>query len=98
MRPLPRWSPWSVSAWSPRHGCRADATPRGDLRRKASRRLLDDRGRAGDNEAIFVRFEAGEETAAISLDGEVFENGIAHEDGAITLQLGGVEFVIARRE
>jgi hypothetical protein len=39
----------------------------------------------------------GEETAAISLDREVFENGIAHVDGAITLQLGGVEFVIARR-
>ena len=51
-----------------------------------------------DTEAIFVRFDAGEETAAISLDREVFEDGIAHEDGAITLQLGGVEFVIARRE
>ena len=47
---------------------------------------------------LFVRFEASEETAAISLDREVFEAGIAHEDGAITLQLGGVEFVIARRE
>ena len=55
-------------------------------------------GQPGDNEAIFVRLEAGEETAAISLDREVFENGIAHEDGAITLQRGGVEFVIARRE
>jgi hypothetical protein len=43
-----------------------------------------------DTEAIFVRFDAGEEAAAISLDREVFENGIAHEDGAITLQLGGV--------
>jgi hypothetical protein len=42
--------------------------------------------------------DAGEETAAISFDREVFEGGIAHEDGAITLQLGGVEFVIARRE
>ena len=45
----------------------------------------------GDAWGIF-----GEETAAISLDREVFEGGIAHEDGAITLQLGGVEFVIAR--
>src|SRR6185503_13120830 len=34
-------------------------------------------GEPGDNEAIFVRFEAGEETAAISLDREVFEGGIA---------------------
>jgi hypothetical protein len=32
-----------------------------------------------DMEAIFVRFDAGEETAAISLDREVFENGVAHE-------------------
>ena len=55
-------------------------------------------GEPSDTEAIFVRFDAGEETAAISLDREVFENGIAHEDGAITLQLGGVEFVIARRD
>jgi hypothetical protein len=52
---------------------------------------------ASDTEAIFVRFDAGEETAAISLEREVFE-GIAHEDGAVTLQLGGVDFVIARRE
>ncbi len=55
-------------------------------------------GEPSDNEAIFVRLEAGEETATISLDREVFEGAIAHEDGAITLQLGGVEFVIARRE
>ena len=49
------------------------------------------------NEAIFIRLEAGEETAAISLDREVFEGAISHEDGALTLQLGGVELVIARR-
>jgi hypothetical protein len=55
-------------------------------------------GEPSDTEAIFVRLDAGEETAAISLDREVFEDGIAHEDGAITLQLGGVELVIARRE
>jgi hypothetical protein len=48
--------------------------------------------------AICAIFDAGEETAAISVDREVFEHGIAHEDGAITLQLGIVEFVIARRE
>jgi hypothetical protein len=54
-------------------------------------------GEPSDTEAIFVRLDAGEETAAISLNREVFEGGLAHEDGAITLQLGGVEFVIARR-
>jgi hypothetical protein len=36
-------------------------------------------GEPSETEAIFVRFDAGEETAAISLDREVFENGIAHE-------------------
>ena len=30
-------------------------------------------GEPSDNEAIFVRLEAGEEAAAISLDREVFE-------------------------
>jgi hypothetical protein len=54
-------------------------------------------GEPSDTEAIFVRLDAGQETAAISLDREV-EGGIAHEDGAITLQLGGVDFVISRRE
>jgi hypothetical protein len=55
-------------------------------------------GEPSDTEAIFVRLHAGEETAAISLDREVFEGAIHHEDGALTLQMGGVELVISRRE
>jgi hypothetical protein len=55
-------------------------------------------GEPADTEAIFVRLEAGDETAAISLDREVFDGAIAREDGALTLQLGGVELVIARRD
>jgi hypothetical protein len=55
-------------------------------------------GEPSDNEAIFVRLEAGEETAAISLDRQVFQGGLAHEDGSISLQVGGVEFVIAKRD
>jgi hypothetical protein len=43
-------------------------------------------------------WDAGHETAANSLSREVFEGAIAHEDGALTLQLGGVELLIARRE
>jgi hypothetical protein len=54
-------------------------------------------GEPSETEAILVRLDAGKETAAISLDREVFEGAIAHEDGAITLQLGGVELVIAKR-
>ena len=55
-------------------------------------------GEPSDTEAIFARLDAGRETAAVTLDREVFEGAIAHEDGALTLQLGGVELVIARRE
>jgi hypothetical protein len=54
-------------------------------------------GEPSDTEAIFVRLDAGAESAAISLDREVFQGAIRHEDGAITLQLGGVELVVARR-
>jgi hypothetical protein len=54
-------------------------------------------GEPSDTEAIFVRLDAGAETAAISLDREVFQGAIHHGDGALTLQLGGVELVIARR-
>ncbi len=53
---------------------------------------------AGATSLCKAEFASGEETVAISLDREVFEGGIAHEDGAITLQLGSVEFVIARRQ
>ena len=45
-----------------------------------------------------VRLDAGEETAAISLDREVFAGAIQHDDGAVTLQLGGTEVVVAKRE
>jgi hypothetical protein len=55
-------------------------------------------GEPSDTEAIFVRLDAGTETAALSLDREVFEGAVHHEDGAIALQLGGVELVIARRD
>jgi hypothetical protein len=54
-------------------------------------------GEPSNTEAIFVRLDAGDEIAAISLDREVFEGAIAHEDGALTLQLGGTDLVIARR-
>src|SRR4051794_21570756 len=55
-------------------------------------------GEPSDTEAIFVRLDAGRETAAISLDREVFEGAIRHEDGAISLRLGGVELLVARRD
>jgi hypothetical protein len=54
-------------------------------------------GEPSDTEAISMRLDAGGEIASISLDREVFEGAIHHEDGAVSLQLGGVELMIARR-
>jgi hypothetical protein len=49
------------------------------------------------NEAIYLRLEAGEEGAGLSLDREVFGEAVRHEDGSITLRFGGVELIVARR-
>lgn len=50
------------------------------------------------NEAIFVRLEAGEESAALSLDRELYRGGMLHPDGAVTVRLGTVDLLISRRE
>jgi hypothetical protein len=55
-------------------------------------------GEPSATEAIFVRIAAGEERASVSLNREVYRGAILHDDGSLTLQLGGVELVIARRE
>ncbi|UJA20565.1 hypothetical protein HJD18_10335 [Thermoleophilia bacterium SCSIO 60948] len=52
---------------------------------------------AGALESIYVRIEGGEEVGSISLDREVFTDAIAHSDGSLTLQLGGVEMLIGKR-
>jgi hypothetical protein len=49
-------------------------------------------------EAIFVRLNAGEETAAISLDRELYGGGIAHPNGIVMVHLGGVDLVSSRPE
>jgi hypothetical protein len=54
-------------------------------------------GEPSANEAIFVRLDAGDETASISLNREVYRGAIEHQDGSLTLQLGGVEMLIAVR-
>ena len=50
-----------------------------------------------EQEAIFVRLDAGEESAALSLDRELYGGGIAHPDGAVTLHLGGVDLLVSPR-
>ncbi|MGH2975033.1 MAG: hypothetical protein ACRDLL_09245 [Solirubrobacterales bacterium] len=50
----------------------------------------------GDTEAIHLRFEAGEENAAINLERELFVRACIGHD-SLTVQLGGVEFVIVAR-
>ncbi|MCB0874706.1 MAG: hypothetical protein R2718_01505 [Solirubrobacterales bacterium] len=54
-------------------------------------------GEPTENESIFVRIDAEPETGSISLNREVYRGGISHEDGSLTLQLGGVEMLIAVR-
>jgi hypothetical protein len=54
-------------------------------------------GEPAPNEAIYLRLEAGEEGAGLSLDREVFGDAIRHDDGSITLQFGGVELLVGRR-
>ncbi len=54
-------------------------------------------GEPGEHEAIFVRLDAGEENASLSLNREVYHGAIHHGDGSLTLQLGGTEMLIARR-
>ncbi len=52
---------------------------------------------AGALESIYVRIEAGGEVGSLSLDREVFTDAIAHSDGSLTLQMGGVEILIGRQ-
>ena len=40
-------------------------------------------GDVSANEAIFVRLDAGAESASISLDREVYDGGMGHPDGAL---------------
>jgi hypothetical protein len=54
-------------------------------------------GDLAPNEAIYLRLEAGDESAGLSLDREVFGDAVRHEDGSITLKFGGVELMVARR-
>jgi hypothetical protein len=44
-----------------------------------------------------MRLEAGEEGAVLSLDREVLDDAVRHDDGSITLKFGGVELMVARR-
>lgn len=52
-------------------------------------------GQPSDNESIFVRLESGEEIGSLSINREVYRGAIHHADDSLTLQLGGVELLIA---
>src|SRR3954464_2160065 len=51
-------------------------------------------GCVAPNEAIYLRLEAGEEGAGLSLAREVSGDAIRHDDGSITLRFGGVELLV----
>jgi hypothetical protein len=55
-------------------------------------------GEPSEHESIYIRIEAGSESGSISLNREVYRGAIGHEDGSLTLQLGGVEMMIGVRE
>jgi len=54
-------------------------------------------GEPSENEAIFIRVDSGSESGSLSLNREVYGDAIHHGDGSLTLRLGGVEMLIARR-
>ena len=55
-------------------------------------------GEPSEHEAIFVRLDGGDESGSLSLNREVYRDAIHHGDGSLTLQLGGVEMLIAPRD
>ena len=55
-------------------------------------------GEPSPGEAIFLRLDGGDEPAPVSLDRELYEDALVHEDGSITLRLGSVELAIGRRD
>jgi hypothetical protein len=55
-------------------------------------------GEPTDTEAILLRFDAGDESAGLSIDRELFGGAIGRNDGSLTIQLGDVSFVIMPRE
>jgi hypothetical protein len=55
-------------------------------------------GEPSAHESIYIRIEAGKEAGSISLNRDVYRGAIGHEDGSLTLQLGGVEMMIGVRE
>lgn len=53
-------------------------------------------GEPGAGESIFVRIDAGSESASLILDREVYRDAIVYEDGAsMSLQMGTVELTVA---
>lgn len=54
-------------------------------------------GVPSENEAIFVRLESTDESGSLSINREVYRGAIHHDDDSLTLQLGGVELLIAPR-
>ncbi len=51
-----------------------------------------------DHEAIFVRLGAGDETASVNLNRELFSGGMRHPDGGMTVHFGSVDLLISQRQ
>jgi hypothetical protein len=53
-------------------------------------------GQPSDQEAIYIRLEAGPSPAALSLNRELFRDGMLHPDGSVSMRLGGVALLVTR--
>jgi len=54
-------------------------------------------GEPSEGEGIFVRIDAGDEAASLSLDRELFTAGQLHEDGTLAIRLGTAEIMLTPR-
>ncbi len=48
-------------------------------------------------EAIYIRLDASPFPAALSLNRELFRDGMLHPDGSVSLRLGGVALLVTRQ-
>lgn len=53
-------------------------------------------GEPSDQEAIYIRLEAGSHPAALSLNRELFRGAMLHPDGSLSLRFGGVALLVSR--
>lgn len=54
-------------------------------------------GEPSERESIYVRLEAGDTPAALSLNRELFHDAMPLPDGSLSLRFGGVALLVSRQ-